>query len=59
MICELLIISSSLFESKQMSTNHVSTSNHSRAKNQVNKILYNVFSPFRGFSSNVPAESDF
>ncbi len=38
----------SLFKSKQKSTNHVSTSNHSRAKNQVNKILCNIFSPFTG-----------
>jgi hypothetical protein len=46
-------MTNSLFKSQQMFTNHVSRSDHSRAKNQVKKILGVVFSPFRFLLNNV------
>ncbi len=46
-------MSNSLFKSQHMFTNRVSRCNHSRAKDQVNKILCVVFWTFRFLRSNV------
>jgi hypothetical protein len=59
MVCELFnhIRSNSLFKSQQLPTNHVSRSNHSRAKNQLNRILCIVSHGPSGFFDIMCPES--